>query len=44
MLSNQHISVKEVAYALGYDQPTYFTKVFKKATSLPPKKFQQSLR
>lgn len=43
ILSNQSISIKEVAYALGFDQPTYFTKFFKKETQLTPKKFQQSI-
>ena len=43
MISKHGISVKEVAFALGYDQHTYFTKLFKKETHLTPKQFQASL-
>ena len=43
MLANHHITSKEVAYAIGFDQPTYFTKYFKKETGLTPKQFQASL-
>ncbi|OUS00131.1 hypothetical protein A9Q86_11875 [Flavobacteriales bacterium 33_180_T64] len=42
MLSNQNISIKEVAYALGFDDPTYFTKYFKKGTSYTPRAFQKA--
>jgi AraC-like DNA-binding protein len=44
MLSNQNISIKEVAYSLGFNQPTYFTKFFKKDTKITPKQFQEQLR
>ncbi len=43
MLSSQNISIKEVAYSLGFDQPTYFTKFFKKEVSVTPKQFQERL-
>ena len=43
LLSNVKISIKEVAYQLGFDQPTYFTKYFKKHTGLTPKEFIKSL-
>lgn len=43
MLANQRVSVKEVAYTMGFEQPTYFTKYFKKATGLTPKEFQNSI-
>jgi AraC-like DNA-binding protein len=43
MISHQDISIKEVAYSLGFDQPTYFTKFFKKETKLTPKQFQEQL-
>ncbi len=44
MLSNQSMSIKEVAYSLGFNQPTYFTKFFKKDTKITPKQFQEQLR
>lgn len=43
MLANNQVSVKELAYAMGFEQPTYFTKYFKKATGLTPKEFQNSI-
>ncbi len=39
LLSNTSLSIKELAYTLGFDQPTYFTKYFKKHTGLTPKDF-----
>lgn len=35
------LSVKEIGYELGYDEPVYFGKLFKKATGLTPLKFRQ---
>lgn len=43
MLSNLQLSIKEVAYSLGFDQPTYFTKYFRKHTGFTPKQFIQRL-
>ncbi len=43
MLSHQDVSIKEIAYSLGFDQPTYFTKFFKKETKLTPKQFLQQV-
>ncbi len=43
LLSNARLSIKEVAYELGFDQATYFTKYFKKHTHLTPKAFIQQL-
>lgn len=39
-LANGKFSIQEIAYDLGFDQPTYFTKYFKKATGITPKDFQ----
>lgn len=44
LLSNSKLTIKEVAYQLGFDQPTYFTKYFKKYTSVTPKQFQKEIR
>jgi len=43
LLSNHKLSIKEVAYDLGFDQATYFTKYFKKHTGLIPKEFQAQI-
>lgn len=43
LLSNSNLSIKEVAYQLGFEQATYFTKYFKKYTHTTPKAFQQQL-
>jgi AraC family transcriptional regulator, transcriptional activator of pobA len=42
-LANKKSSIQEIAYDLGFDQPTYFTKYFKKATGITPKEFQAKL-
>jgi len=41
MLSNQQTTIKQIAFALGFEEATYFTKYFKKETGLKPKEFQQ---
>lgn len=37
-------SVKEVSYEVGYDEPVYFGKLFKKVTNLTPLQFRQKFR
>jgi AraC family transcriptional activator of pobA len=37
-------SVKEIGYELGYDEPVYFGKLFKKTTNLTPLAFRQQFR
>lgn len=41
MLSNQQTTVKQISYALGFEEAGYFTKYFKKETGMRPKEFQQ---
>ena len=36
-------SIKEVAFSLGFDELTNFTKFFKKHTAVSPKEFKSSL-
>jgi AraC family transcriptional activator of pobA len=36
--------VKQVGYALGYDEPVYFGKLFKKVTGLTPQQFRHTIR
>ncbi len=42
MLRLGEMKVQEVAYAVGYTDPNYFTKAFKKHFSMSPKKFMVS--
>ena len=37
-------SVKEIGYALGYDEPVYFGKLFKKVTGMTPQQFRRQFR
>ncbi|RPD45727.1 AraC family transcriptional regulator [Hymenobacter sediminis] len=37
-------SVKQIGYALGYDEPVYFGKLFKKHTGLTPQQFRRTIR
>jgi len=37
------LSIKEIAYALGYESPFYFSQTFKKATQKSPSDYRKSL-
>lgn len=43
MLINPTIQVKEIAYNLEFNEPTNFTKFFKKFTKMSPAEFRKSL-
>lgn len=38
------LSVKEISYGVGYDEPVHFGKLFKKATGFTPLHFRQQFR
>jgi len=40
MLCHSRMSVSEVAYDLGYEDPSYFTRFFKKHVEMTPKSFR----
>ncbi len=41
LLSTPGISVKNVCYSVGYSEPNYFARVFKRETGMSPSKFQK---
>ena len=41
LLLKTDISVTEVAYEVGYDNPSYFTKIFRIQNGVSPKKFRE---
>lgn len=42
-LLNSNESASEIAYHLGFEYPQYFSKIFKKKTTMSPNEFRQSL-
>ncbi|WP_254900827.1 helix-turn-helix domain-containing protein [Maritimibacter sp. HL-12] len=36
-----NLSVSQIAYALGYDDPAHFSRVYRRATGLSPRQFRQ---
>lgn len=43
MLTDHSLQVKEIAYELGFDEQTNFTKFFKKFTGISPEQFRKSI-
>lgn len=41
LLTYENLSVKEVAYKLGFNDPFYFSNFFKKHTDISPKSYQE---
>lgn len=41
LLSTPGVSVKNVCYSVGYSEPNYFARVFKRETGMSPSKFQK---
>ncbi|MEJ5105739.1 helix-turn-helix domain-containing protein [Chryseobacterium sp. MYb328] len=44
LLLYEKLSIKEIAYQLGFNDPFYFSNFFKKHTSLSPKDYQKSVK
>lgn len=43
LLANARLSIAEVAYEIGFNNPKYFTKCFKEIYGMTPSDYQQSL-
>ena len=41
LLLEQNLSVKEIAYQLSFDNPYYFSRLFKKKTGMTPTEWQR---
>jgi AraC family transcriptional activator of pobA len=44
LLSESDVIISQVAYNLGFDEPTNFTKFFKKHTNQTPRSFTESIK
>lgn len=42
MLASENIPTKEIAYALGYDDVSYFTRLFRKHEGITPRQYRDS--
>lgn len=40
LLSDKELSIKEIAYTVGFSDPKYFTRCFKKIIGLTPKEYR----
>ncbi len=43
LMKDSEKSIKEITYEVGYHDPNYFSKVFKKMTNVSPKEYRKSL-
>ncbi|MDR0623817.1 MAG: helix-turn-helix domain-containing protein [Treponema sp.] len=43
MIRESGKSIKEIAYAVGYQDPNYFSKIFKKFRGLSPTEFGEEI-
>lgn len=44
ILTNSNHTVSEVSYSLGFEYPTYFSRLFKRKTNLSPTEFRKSVK
>ena len=42
MLLNTDFNIKQIAYAIGYDNEFFFSRLFKKYTSISPTEFRNN--
>ena len=44
LLITEEVPIKEIAYALGYSDPSYFIRLFKKITGITPMAYRKNMR
>jgi YesN/AraC family two-component response regulator len=44
LLTASNKTVSEICYMLGFEYPTYFSRLFKKKTNLSPSDFRKSVK
>ena len=44
LLKNTDLSMKEVAFASGYGDPLYFSRLFRRVNGIPPTRFRSGQR
>jgi two-component system response regulator YesN len=42
-LDNSKMSIKEICHRIGYNDPNYYCKIFKKVTGMPPTEYKASI-
>lgn len=43
LLQNEHYNITEIATIVGYDNPLYFSRIFKKVKGLSPKEYRKNI-
>ena len=43
LLANENVSIRDIAYEVGYDDPNYFTNVFRKEIGVSPRPYRKQL-
>jgi len=43
LLQDPENSIKDICYAIGYNDPNYFSKIFRKVIGKAPTEFRQKL-
>lgn len=43
LIMEERLSLKEICYEVGYKDPNYFSRVFKKATGITPSEYRQQM-
>ncbi|WP_231869971.1 helix-turn-helix domain-containing protein [Paenibacillus riograndensis] len=44
LLAESRLSIKSLSYSVGYHDPLYFSKIFKKVTSYTPSQYRKVYR